>query len=472
MIYSNKHFKKELSSLYVNNKLNTTRLFLKGLFLAMISFAFHFVFQTMYESVLTEWLPEIMLPSFFSSIYLFTFVSFIYFIIDFSIHYSDFTFAEIKDNTWYVLTRMGYQVNELIWNKLGARFITSFVVYTVGFIFNLLATSLLSYAFVPDYFFPLFLMGLIDILMVISITLTYSLFIYGKRQAILVIVLSSIAIFVVKIVSGFYSIVSNRALMQNIANMFDFGESIYIPICIVTFLVCILLCLIRANRIAKFCSVTPLSHEEEYYYIDRSTPTTKHGEKSGIVLSKIAKVVNIFLVIIVSVSVLFNGFILVFSALQKDDDNAIGGVVILVFQSTTMEPYIIKNDLVFLKKRDVQYPLSKGMIVAYHYDNQVEISMIQSIDGDNITVDVTNYPALAEKDAMKRKITRADVFAEHTYTNRFLGAIILFANTLFGRITMLLVPTILIFYEKQIVNIINKVSKKRHHDKMEQEQEP
>ena len=110
-------------------------------------------------------------------------------------------------------------------------------------------------------------------------------------------------------------------------------------------------------------------------------------------------------------------------------------------------------------------------IVAYHYDNQVEISMIQAINGDEYVLDVTNYPALAEKDAMKRKLKRTDIFAEHTYTNRFLGAIILFANTLFGRITMLLVPTILIFYEKQIVNIINKVSKKRHHEKIEQEEQ-
>ncbi|MEG1806347.1 MAG: S26 family signal peptidase, partial [Clostridia bacterium] len=94
------------------------------------------------------------------------------------------------------------------------------------------------------------------------------------------------------------------------------------------------------------------------------------------------------------------------------------------------------------------------------YNNITEIGMVMEITPDNIITNITNYPEMAEKDVMKRTLNRYDIDSRHAYTNRYLGALILFANTIFGRILMLLIPTILIFYHKQIINLINKISSK------------
>ncbi|MEG1520273.1 MAG: hypothetical protein RR458_04720 [Clostridia bacterium] len=461
MIYKNKHLKKELSFLYDENKFNFNKVIKNGGFLALLAFSLHFMFQTMYESVLTEVFPEFMLPSYFSSIYMYTLVSFIYFVVVFVKNYTNYTFAEIKENDFYVLNKMGYSTTELIFNKLEARYLTLILTYTLGFVLNLLATSLLSYAFVPDYFFPLYLMGLIDILVVVTVTLTNSLYVEGKQQSIIAIVGSAVGVVVVKILSNYYDIVSNRVLMQNISNMFDIKNSIYIPAIALTFGICIILCLSVAHTYSRYCTVTPLENEEDYYSLNKQM---KNGilikRERAATLSKAAKVFNVGIIICVSIFIAFNSFILIISATQNNKDGSIGNVIPLVFQSTTMEPHIIKNDLVFLTKIDVQEPLKVGDIVRYKYNNINEIGMVMEITPDHIITNITNYPEMAEKDVMKRTLNRYDIDSRHAYTNRYLGALILFANTIFGRILMLLIPTILIFYHKQIINLINKISSK------------
>ncbi|MEG1806330.1 MAG: hypothetical protein RR327_08065, partial [Clostridia bacterium] len=328
MIYKNKHLKKELSYLYDENKFNFNKVIKNGGFLALLAFSLHFMFQTMYESVLTEVFPEFMLPSYFSSIYMYTLVSFIYFVVVFVKNYTNYTFAEIKENDFYVLNKMGYSTTELIFNKLEARYLTLILTYTLGFVLNLLATSLLSYAFVPDYFFPLYLMGLIDILVVVTVTLTNSLYVEGKQQSIIAIVGSAVGVVVVKILSNYYDIVSNRVLMQNISNMFDIKNSIYIPAIALTFGICIILCLSVAHTYSRYCTVTPLENEEDYYSLNKQM---KNGilikRERAATLSKAAKIFNVGLIICVSIFIAFNSFILIISATQNNKDGSIGNVI-------------------------------------------------------------------------------------------------------------------------------------------------
>lgn len=467
MIYKKRLLKRELSDYYIGNRFDFSRILLHAGFLALLSFSLHFLFQTMYESVLTERFPEIMLPSYFSALYMFSIVSFVYFILIFIRRYEEYTFVEIKFNNFYVLNKMGYNVGGLIIRKIFSKYLVVIAIYTLGFIFNILATSLLNYALVMDYFFSLYLMGIVDVLFVITITMTNSLYVEGRQQTILATVLSAAGIIIIKVISKYYDIVSNRVLMQNISYMLNPKYSIYITSVIVMFIICMILIGSIASIIAKFCTVNPLENEENYYLIDaQRTSSVLDKNRRNERMSSIANVFNIVLIIIVSLAIAFNGVVLFLSATQKSADGSIGRIVPLVFQSSTMEDEIMKNDLVLFEKIDVQAPLTIGDIVRYEYNNKFEVAQVQEIlEDEKVVTDIIKYPAMAQKGAMKRTLDREVITARHKYSNRELGALILFANTMFGRILMLLVPAIMVFYHKQIVKFVNDLSKKRKEQK-------
>jgi len=66
MIYKTSYFRKEFRQAYSEYRISINRLFAYGVFLGLLTFSVHFLLQTLYESVLTQSIPEIMLPSYFS----------------------------------------------------------------------------------------------------------------------------------------------------------------------------------------------------------------------------------------------------------------------------------------------------------------------------------------------------------------------------------------------------------------------
>ena len=61
----------------------------------------------------------------------------------------------------------------------------------------------------------------------------------------------------------------------------------------------------------------------------------------------------------------------------------------------------------------------------------------------------------------EQTVAREQVYGVHTSNNRWLGAIILFANTIIGRLIFLLIPTFLIFFYEPIVDFFRNVTKER-----------
>lgn len=115
-----------------------------------------------------------------------------------------------------------------------------------------------------------------------------------------------------------------------------------------------------------------------------------------------------------------------------------------------MEPTIHKNDLAYFQKIDVQAPLSVGDIVLFREDTQIFVERITSIEEEYITVDIDRYPKDSKEGVMLKSIPRNSIYAKYSSCNRYLGALILFANTSFGRLLFLVLPSILLYFHRPI----------------------
>jgi len=69
-----------------------------ALFSGLVSFAFYFLLQTLKGSVVEDTFPEIMQPSFFSTIYIYIHMSFVLNTAYFIINYDYLFFSEIRKN--------------------------------------------------------------------------------------------------------------------------------------------------------------------------------------------------------------------------------------------------------------------------------------------------------------------------------------------------------------------------------------
>jgi hypothetical protein len=87
MIYKDSFWDKELNVSRSPKQNGTKKIGSYGLFIGLLAFAVHFVLQTVYKSVLTDVLPEVMLPSYFSVAYTYSIVSLFFFLIYFIVNY-------------------------------------------------------------------------------------------------------------------------------------------------------------------------------------------------------------------------------------------------------------------------------------------------------------------------------------------------------------------------------------------------
>jgi hypothetical protein len=60
---------------------------------------------------------------------------------------------------------------------------------------------------------------------------------------------------------------------------------------------------------------------------------------------------------------------------------------------------------------------------------------------------------MSQRGAMLKTVARQAVHGVYSGRSRWLGALILFANTIVGRLLFLLLPAVLLFYHRPIANI-------------------
>jgi hypothetical protein len=169
-------------------------------------------------------------------------------------------------------------------------------------------------------------------------------------------------------------------------------------------------------------------------------------------------VITAVFILFICLALLFNGFIILLSTAAPGNEVTIRGTIPYIFESDTMQPGIMYNDLAFFRRVDREYPVSLGQIVLFQQDKVVYVERIIEISRAGMKVDIDNYPPLSETGSMLKTIRRQAIYGVYDSRNRWLGALILFSNTLVGRIVFLLLPAVLLFYRKQLLRLLKKIT--------------
>jgi len=183
-----------------------------------------------------------------------------------------------------------------------------------------------------------------------------------------------------------------------------------------------------------------------------------------------ALISSIFVIAAIAAMLLINVLVLAFSYASPEKETSINGVIPYIFQSYTMEPAIMYNDVALFRKVDTQEKLNIGDIILYKdIAGTVNVGELISFETDpetfeetgNLTTDILYYADERYRGMAEQTVSRDLVYGVHIGNNRWFGAIVLFANTIIGRLILLLIPTFLIFFYEPIVNFFKTITKEK-----------
>lgn len=485
MIYDTNFMRKEFRNAYMQQQFSRQRQMSMGIFLGLLAFAVYFSLQTLKQSVVNDAAPQLMMSSYFSTLYLYLFIALIFNVVFYIANYDYMTFIEVIRNRWYALVQLGYSPTRLVMQKIIVRILSQTAIFTIGYVATIFLSSFLKFPIVLSYIISLYAMGLIDIVLLAAISLTVSLFLRDTTNARYVVGLLAVGLLVFKAVSGYYSILADRTLMNDMSNMFDVTQSIFMAVSGFVILACISTCLLAGNKLARVYN-PPLLHqlpaltckEQGTVVLNASSAGAKKkpyveagndpllGRKRRNLPSVI---MSIFMVCAIVALLGLNVIVLAFGYASPERETSINGVIPYVFQSATMEPAIKFNDLAFFQKVDSISELHIGDILLYKdQSGAVNVSSLQAFTADEagqltggLDVDVLNYVDDRYRGMAAQTLTRDQVYGIHTGNNRWLGAVILFANTMLGRLILILIPTFLIFFYEPILRFFRSMSKER-----------
>ncbi|HPE96233.1 MAG TPA: hypothetical protein PLT66_09230, partial [Bacillota bacterium] len=392
-----------------------------SVFLALLTIAVHSLLNTLTNTVLSDALPQIMLPSYYTIAYLFNLISYIFFVVLFMLKYDKITFTTITKNKWYLLVKMGTDPNKLLIFKTFNTLKSVVSIYLLGYALALVFAIFFKYTFIIGYLISLLIAGLADILLLVWGVMLMSVFVPNSRKAGLFTLLIAALQLILKYATGFMTLTSNRAEMTDIANIFRVSKSPYLVIMLSLIVVCMCGAMIIAKYKSSFYFTAKDSKDSARLdYKTKKLLLAKTGNNKA---GKIAAVcLKAALAVIITTAVAANAFVLVMSLSSSTDEFSVYGYIPYIFQSTTMEDEIYRNDLIIFRRVDTAMPVDEGKTVIYELDSTVYIEKIISVEGSSYTVDITNYPKGTDGDELLMTVDRGAIYGELTYTNRWLGA--------------------------------------------------
>ena len=487
MIYKMNLLKKELSYGYYQKQDGLRQLVGLGTFFGMLAYSLYFVMQTLTQSVLTNGTPYFMRPSYFSTTFLYLVVSGVGFLIYFEGKFSQVSFAEVYDNSWYCMAHLKYPVWALVLSKLFAQIVSVFIVYTTGFAVTLLLSSILKFPFIIDYLFSQYFLGIVNAVVILVMVMLLSMLGRNRTNAKSWVSFLAMVIFLMQFPSGFYAIATDLSSMKNF--FFMWTGSWYLWVVLGCTVVATMICIRRGARLANMFNPPA---ETGVPSLTRRLGTDVHvvlrTESGNAFIRKLSKkleatyqpvrrfnllsFLSTFVMIVVIVFMLsINLVLLAFNYASPEKETSIIGFIPYIFQSTTMEPTVYNNDIAFFEKIDDYVKVDPGDIVLYKDDvGVVQVRKILDFYADEKTsevranADITNYVEGAEKDALKTTLARSQIYGRLVGTNRYLGVVVLFANTMIGRLLFLLIPTLLIFFSGPIFGMIRQFGKTFYDD--------
>ncbi len=485
MIYKTGLLKKEWSYAYYENPSSLKTALALGVFQGMLSFAVFFVLQTLKQSVLSDSTPYFMQMSYFSTTFLYLCVSYVAMSAYFIVKLHDISYAEVYDNRWYTLVHLGCAVFPMVLAKFVAQLLHALFVFTVGFAVTLALTSFLKAPFIPGYLISQFVVGIINITALLTLVMTISLAVRDLYNARYILGLAFLVLAVLQWPTGYFAIISDREAMRTVANLFlNAGGHRYLIALTAILVFCVAFSLWRATRVARLFNA-PLVRavpqiDEKWGENGRIVVMTDSKNRQVLKAAKLLEkayipsrrssalsvIVTSALMALVLFMLLVNGMILAFNYASPERETSVMGFIPYIFQSSTMEPTIKYNDIAFFEKIDQYVQVNEGDIVLYKDPTgTVQVRRVNSmtLNGETgetvLGLDIDNYPADAIPDVMKTETTKDAVYGRLVGVNRNFGAVVLFANTVVGRMLFLIVPTILIFYSGQIRKFFDRLGR-------------
>jgi len=183
MLYNTNFIRKEFRNSYTQQNFSYRRQVSLGVFLGLLTFALYFSLQTLKESVINNVAPYLLLPSFFSTLYIYLLISLMFNVWLYIVNFEYMTLLEVRQNRWYALVQLGYSPMRMISSKIIARILAQLGTYTVGYMATVFLTSFLKFPLVTSYLFTMYLMGVLDIVLLAMLSLTMSLYIRDMYNA-------------------------------------------------------------------------------------------------------------------------------------------------------------------------------------------------------------------------------------------------------------------------------------------------
>lgn len=477
MIYRVGSIQKELN--YGMSKQRSTFSLLAGVgvFEGMLAFSAFFILQTLKRSVLADQASYYMQASYHTTLLIFLGVSYIGTALYNIVRFKAVSFAEVFANVWYAPLHLGYDVKRLVYSKIAVQLVSQYIIMMAGFLTTLAISSVMRFPFVPDYIWSMFFIALINTTALLVITMACSLLFRDISNARTMSGLCALLLVPVHFATGFFSLSVDRTRLSPFSNLFTQSSYVYILAAIIC--LCIAICVYKGSSEGRRYhpsmaqeGAAPAMPEGVTLAVRTDTqdqfmtaackglaklykPRRMNGVLSVLITAAMALVITAMLLV--------DAMLLVFSYASPAKETALLGFIPYVFQTSTMEPDVMYNDITFFEKVDQYVQINEGEVVLYKdkvYAVQVRRVISKYYDPDTgdpmLEVDIDSYPEGSVTGLLHDYIRQDAVYGRLVGVNRWLGVIVLFANTILGRILFMLVPTVLIFFNTQISEALTK----------------
>ncbi len=478
MIYRTNFFREELSYGYYERKKSLAALILLGAFLGMLTFSIYFVFQTLRQSVLSDAASFLMEKSNHTTALMYTAVSFLAFWIYLSARFQMLTYSEVYENTWYGLVHSGYSIVTLVLGKLLAQLFGILLMYTAGFLTTLLMSAILRFPLIVGYLISLYLAGALNCASLLILAMAASLVVRDISNARSLFSMGALLLIVLQIVLGFFSLVTRRESIIRVSALFVKSAYLYVDLAIM--IACVAVSIVKGGKAARIyhepmLSETPRMESVHGAQLVVRTESSENAirrnakllsesympKKRGNLLSSFMSFV-LFVVVFSMLAV--DLMLLAFSYASPEKETSVLGYMPYVFQSSTMEPQIKFNDVAMFELVDQYVAVNEEDVVMYKDETGiVQVRRVLKKFTDETTnlpmieVDIDYYPQGSQQGILHAFVEQSAVFARLVGVNRWLGVVILFANSTLGRLMLMLVPIILLFFSKQINEFFRRI---------------
>lgn len=460
MIYKNGYFKEELKKSYLDTKESRLKLLGICLLVSLFSLALNSFFVAMSDTVVGDTFPALCSKSFYSVITMMNAIILVFFAFYFTKNYETATFAEINKNRWYMLIKSGYKNDYMIFVKQITTAIMVVTLYSLSYIFCFILTSLLKYGMSLSAILPSYIIGIIQLAVMTSIILTFSLFLKKNVSNITLSVTYMIFIAVVSAICGFTNKTRYSSGMS-FDTLFTGISSIYFYSLLGIGIINVVISVIIAGRKSNYYT-TMGGKVENVVIIDYKTNEAVKVKASGssTFSSVLKKTVLGVLVAIMVAGVLANAALIVMGS-ASGDEFSVMGVKPYIFASNTMEGSIEYNDFVVFSPLSEGDTITDNSVVIFYDGKEYQIRKVERINADNtITVDITNYPNGVEYNSLETTINIDDVQGIMSFKSRWIGAWLVWNNSITGKIVTLLVPLLVLAFYDKIAKLMKILSDK------------